>query len=35
VTSGNVQARSADGLMSFNTGYDTGLGLAINFSHRF
>jgi len=35
VTSGNVQAQSADGQSSFNTGYDTGLGLAINFSHRF
>jgi hypothetical protein len=35
VTSGNVQAQSADGLRTLNTGYDTGLGLAINLSHRF
>ena len=35
ITSGNVQAQSADGLRTLNSGYDTGLGLAINLSHRF
>ena len=34
-TAGNVQAQSADGTRTLNTGYNTGLGLAVNFSHRF
>lgn len=32
---GNVQVESADGLQTLNSGYDTGIGLAINLSHRF
>lgn len=35
VTDGNVQVETADGLQTLNTGYDTGLGLAVNLSHRF
>lgn len=34
-TGGNVQVESADGSQTLNTGYDTGLGLAVNLSHRF
>lgn len=32
---GNVQAQSADKMTTLNTGYSTGFGLAVNFSHRF
>ena len=32
---GNVQAQSADKLTTLNTGYNTGLGLGLNLSHRF
>ena len=32
---GNVQVESAGGSQTLNTGYDTGIGLAINLSHRF
>lgn len=32
---GNVQAQSADGSQTWNSGYRTGLGLAVNLSHRF
>lgn len=32
---GNVQAQSADQQTTLNTGYDTGIGLAVNFTHRF
>lgn len=35
VTGGIVQAESADGSRSQSVGYNTGLGLALNFSHRF
>lgn len=35
VTGGNVQAESADGSRSKSVGYNTGLGLALNLSHRF
>jgi len=32
---GKVQVENADGAQTLNTGYDTGIGLAINLSHRF
>lgn len=32
---GNVQAQSADQQTTLNTGYNTGFGLAVNFTHRF
>ena len=32
---GNVQAQSADKSTTLNTGYKTGVGLAVNFTHRF
>ncbi len=32
---GNVQIESADGTQTLNSSYDTGLGLAVNLSHRF
>ena len=32
---GNVQIESADGTQTLNNSYDTGLGLAVNLSHRF
>lgn len=32
---GNVQAQSADKLTTLNTGYNTGVGLGLNLSHRF
>lgn len=32
---GNVEIESADGSQSLNNSYDTGLGLAVNLSHRF
>jgi len=32
---GNVQIESADGTQTLSNGYDTGLGLAVNLSHRF
>lgn len=35
VTGGIVQAESANGSRSQSVGYNTGLGLALNFSHRF
>jgi hypothetical protein len=35
VTGGIVQAQSADGSRSKSVGYNTGLGLALNLSHRF
>jgi hypothetical protein len=32
---GNVQIESSDGTQTLNNSYDTGLGLAVNLSHRF
>lgn len=32
---GNVQVESADGSQTLNNSYDTGIGLAVNLSHRF
>jgi hypothetical protein len=32
---GNVQAQSADGVQTVNSGYRTGLGVGLNLSHRF
>jgi hypothetical protein len=32
---GNAQIESADGTQKLNNSYDTGLGLAVNLSHRF
>ncbi|MCD8537960.1 MAG: DUF6268 family outer membrane beta-barrel protein [Burkholderiaceae bacterium] len=34
-TGGNVQAQSADGSQTWNSDYNTGLGLGLNLSHRF
>lgn len=35
VTGGNAQIETADGSQTLNNSYDTGLGLALNLSHRF